>query len=147
MMLVTSLCSWLYDGDWFQMLVTESLCWRLFSLCWGFSQCIKSVINISNLSPTHLVSNIRHQHRGNPKSSYDPPFVRKTDLGELRQWLRLKKRSIHMVWSPWYGPYRMSFERYNPLFRLWNLFEMKKMKFENTKIYFVRITDNYDPFF
>ena len=58
-------CWWLYDGDWFEMLVAESLCWRLFSLCWWFSQCIKSVTNISNLSPTHLVSNIRHQHRCN----------------------------------------------------------------------------------
>ena len=29
-MLVTSLCWWLYDGDWFEMLVAESLCWRLF---------------------------------------------------------------------------------------------------------------------
>ena len=28
-------------------------------------QCIKSVTNILNLSPTHLVSNIRHQHRCN----------------------------------------------------------------------------------
>ena len=64
-MLVTSLCWWLYDGDWFQMFVAESLCWRLFSLCWWFSQCIKSVTNISNLSPTHLVSDIRHQHRCN----------------------------------------------------------------------------------
>ena len=59
-MLVTSLCWWLYDGDWLEMLEAESLCWRLFSLCWRFSQCIKSVTNISNLSPTHLVPNIRH---------------------------------------------------------------------------------------
>ena len=52
-MLVTSLCWWLYDGDWFEMLVAESLCWRLFSLCWWYFQCIKSVTNISNMSPTH----------------------------------------------------------------------------------------------
>ena len=68
-------CWWLYDGDWFQMLVAESLSWRLFSLCWWFSQCIKSVTNIlsqsvtvtniSIFSPTHLVSNICHQHRWN----------------------------------------------------------------------------------
>ena len=61
--LVTSLCWWLYDGDWFQMLVTESLCWRLFSLCSWFLQCIKSVTNILNLSLTHFVFNIRPQHR------------------------------------------------------------------------------------
>ena len=58
-MLVTSLCWWLYDGDWFQMLVAESLCWRLFSLCWRFSQCIKSVTNILNRSP---ISQTCHQH-------------------------------------------------------------------------------------
>ena len=55
-MFVTLLCWWLYDGDWFQMLMTESLFWRLFWLCWWFSQCITSVTNISNLSTTHLVS-------------------------------------------------------------------------------------------
>ena len=64
-MLVTSLCWWLCDGDWFQMLVAESLCWRLFSLCWWFSQCINSVTNISNLSSTYLVYNIRRRHRCN----------------------------------------------------------------------------------
>ena len=45
-MLVTSFRWWLYDGDWFDMLVAESF-------------------NMSNLSPTHLVSIIRHQHRCN----------------------------------------------------------------------------------
>ena len=64
-MLVTSLCWWLYDGDWFEMLVAESLCWRLFSLCWWFSQCIKSVINIFNRSPT---SQTCHQHIWSPTS-------------------------------------------------------------------------------
>ena len=59
MILVTSLCWWLYDGDWFQMLVAESFCWRLFLLCWRFSQCIKSVTNILNRSPT---SQTCHHH-------------------------------------------------------------------------------------
>ena len=54
-MLVTSLYWWLYDGDRLEMPVAESLCLRLF-------QYTKSVIHISNLSPTHLVSNICHQH-------------------------------------------------------------------------------------
>ena len=62
-MLVTSLCWWLYDSDRFEILVAELLCWRLFSLCWWFFQCIKSVTNIFNWSPTHLVSKIRHQHQ------------------------------------------------------------------------------------
>ena len=33
--------------------------------CWWCSEYIKSVTNISNLSPTYLVSNIRHQNRCN----------------------------------------------------------------------------------
>ena len=37
----------------------------LVTSLWWFSQCIKSVTNILNLSPIHLVSNIRHQHRCN----------------------------------------------------------------------------------
>ena len=64
-MLVTSLCWWLYDGDWFEMVVTESLCWRLFSLCWWISQYIKSVNNILNWSPT---SQTWHQHIWSPIS-------------------------------------------------------------------------------
>ena len=66
-MLVTSLCWWLYDGDIFEMLVAKSLCWR-------FSQCIKSVSNNSELSPTHLVSNIRHQHPCNLKLITGKPY-------------------------------------------------------------------------
>ena len=34
------------------MLVAESLCWRLFPLCWWFSQSLKSVTNILSRSPT-----------------------------------------------------------------------------------------------
>ena len=63
--LVTSLCWWLYYGDWFQMLVAESLCWRLFSLCRWFCQCIKSVTNILNRSPT---SQTCHQDIWSPTS-------------------------------------------------------------------------------
>ena len=47
------------------MLVAESLCWRRFSLCWRFSQCVKSVTNILNLSPT---SQTCHQHIWSPTS-------------------------------------------------------------------------------
>ena len=39
------------------MLVTESL------YCWLFFQSIKSIISISNLSPTHFVSNVRYQRQ------------------------------------------------------------------------------------
>ena len=64
-MLVTSLCWWLYDGDRFEMLVAESLCWRLFSLCWWFSRFIKWVTNILNRSPTSQTCN---QHIWSPTS-------------------------------------------------------------------------------
>ena len=50
-MLMTSLCWWLYDGDWFQI--------------FRFSQCIKSVTNIMNRSPT---SQTCHQHIWSPTS-------------------------------------------------------------------------------
>ena len=56
---------WLYDENWFQMLVAQSLCWRLISLCWWFSQGIKSVTNILNRSPT---SQTCHHHFWSPTS-------------------------------------------------------------------------------
>ena len=64
-MFMTSLCWWLYDGDWFQMLVAKSLCWRLFSLCLRFFQCIKSITNILNRSST---SQTCHQRIWSPTS-------------------------------------------------------------------------------
>jgi len=69
--LLTSLSWWLYDGNWFTILVVESLCWRLFvmlvifSMYWIGHQHPESVTIISNLSPTYFVSNIRHQYRCN----------------------------------------------------------------------------------
>ena len=52
-------------ATFFVMLVAESLCWRLFSLCWWFSQCILSVTDILNGSPT---SQTCHQHIWSPTS-------------------------------------------------------------------------------
>ena len=49
--LVTTLCRWFYDGDRFKILVTVSLWWRLFSLCWWFFQCIKWS-NLDRSSPS-----------------------------------------------------------------------------------------------
>ena len=77
-MLVTSLCWWLYDDDWFEMLVAESLCWRLFPLCPWFSQCIKSVTNILNRSTT---SQTCHQLIWSPTSVTN---IDVTDNGESR---------------------------------------------------------------
>ena len=57
-MLVTTFCWWLNDGDRFKMLLTESLCWRLFSFFMLLIfQCIKSVTNTFRLqhpSPTSM---------------------------------------------------------------------------------------------
>ena len=62
-------CLWQhYVGDF--MMVTDLRCLRqnhyvgdFISLYWWFFQCIKqTVTNILNLSPTHFVANIRHQH-------------------------------------------------------------------------------------
>ena len=74
-MLVTMLCWWFYNGDRFKMAVTESICWRLFSFCCWFFQCIKSVTNVLNWSPTHFVSNIdvtvKARHGLMPEGSLD----------------------------------------------------------------------------
>ena len=48
------------------MLVTFFVMLVIFSMYKMGPQHPESVTNISNLSPTHLVSNIRHQHRCNP---------------------------------------------------------------------------------
>ena len=63
--LMTTLSWWPCDDDIFKMLVAESLCWRLFSLGWWFSQCIKSITNILNRSPT---SQTCHQRIWSPTS-------------------------------------------------------------------------------
>ena len=57
-MSVTSLCWWLYDGDWFEMLVAEWLCWRLFRY-------VSDFLNVLNRSPT---SQTCHQHIWSPTS-------------------------------------------------------------------------------
>ena len=76
-MLVTLLCWGLNDGDYFKMLVTffcilvtfqsvtNIIIWQDAMLvtdiwCWW-----RDLSNIEILSPTHLVSNIHHQHRCN----------------------------------------------------------------------------------
>ena len=53
-MSVITLCWWFYDGDRFKMLVTESLCWRLFSLYWWFFQCITNTSRLQYPSPTSM---------------------------------------------------------------------------------------------
>ena len=87
-MLVTSLCWWLYDGDWFEMLVAESLCWRFESLFWWFSHCIWSVTNILNRS---LTSQTCHQHIWSPTS------VTNIDV-TLNTCLYLDGCRIHKLW-------------------------------------------------
>ena len=58
--LVTFWCCWLTVGDNLRMLATE------FISRWHFWMLVPdayTVTNIFKLSPTHFVSNIRHQHR------------------------------------------------------------------------------------
>ena len=99
MILVTSLCWCLYDGDLFQMLVAESLCWRLFSLCWWFSQCIKSVINIFNQSPA---SQTCHQYIWSPTSVTNIDVTKLNlvwnDLVSLLKFLLWKAIQSMMFW-------------------------------------------------
>ena len=80
-MMVASLCWWLYDGDWFEMLVAESLGWQLFSLCWWFSQCIKLVPR----------SQTCHQH------IWSPTYVTNIDVTEAQCTLVPFCKSM----SPW----------------------------------------------
>ena len=56
-MLVISLCWWLYDDDRFEILVAESICWQLFSLCWWFF----NALNRSSTYPScqqHIPSSV-----------------------------------------------------------------------------------------
>ena len=95
---------WKFNFDWWQwcwchryvgdfMMVTDLRCWWqnhyvgdfFFLLCWWFFQCIKSVTNILNLSPTHLVSNIRHQHQCNRLDCPDQThFIFEINVGKRR---------------------------------------------------------------
>ena len=65
------------------MLLAEPLCWRICSLFWWFSQCIKSVTNILNRSPT---SQTGHQHNWSPTSVTD---------------IDVTERMDRMIWCIW----------------------------------------------
>ena len=70
LMLVTTLCQWLYDkdvGDRFNMLATIFVMWVIFNVS-NWSPNLKSVAKILQFSPTHFVSNIHNQHRWSPKN-------------------------------------------------------------------------------
>ena len=99
-MLVTSLCWWLYDGDWFEMLVAESLLATFFVF--------KSVTNISNLSPTHLVSNIRRQHRCNHFIFINDRFWSSSIIFTCMIWNFIKEVTRLKEEPIWYDPDAMS---------------------------------------
>ena len=72
-------CWW--NGYVVYMIVTDlRCCWQnhyvgnFFSLCWWFCKCIK--LTDLNLSPTNFFSNIRHQHRFQPKIPLREVFIR-----------------------------------------------------------------------
>ena len=89
-------------------LIWESLCWRLFSLCWWFFLCIKSITNIPNRSPT---SQNCHQHIWSPTS------VTNIDVTMTMTWLQgrglrpLFLSSIRRTWVRW-----------GPNFKAWTIF-------------------------
>ena len=67
-MLVTIFGCWrqnFHIGDIFRMLVSDANAKIERKLV---TKTVKTVTNISKLSPTHFVSNIRHQHRCNPQT-------------------------------------------------------------------------------
>ena len=75
--LVTCWCWWLHVGYNFWVLVPDVYVIRSRM---SVTKITKTVINISMLSPTHFVSNIRHQHRCRPPISncvsiWKPAFV------------------------------------------------------------------------
>ena len=136
-MLATSWCWWLYDGNWFEVefewwnlrLVAELLCWRLFSLCWWFSECSKSVTNTFGLQhplPTSMkpfsISSSHEITSRKPNKAHSRPLLRRKllrlemffrDHSKRNQTIKLTKRSertvyfrssmIH-IFSIW-GPY------------------------------------------
>ena len=96
-MLVTSLCWWLYDGDRFEMLVAESLCWWLFSLCWWFFKCIKSVTNILKRSST---SQTCHQHIWSPTSATNIDVTGSHAMGVRWSFHRERVHELHRENNP-----------------------------------------------
>ena len=97
-MLVTSLCWWhRYVGDF--MMVTDFRRWRqnhyvgnffrfvvdFLNVKNWFNQHPEWVANISNLSSTHLVSNIRHQHRCNQNDCLIEKFWIRTTVNSRGQ--------------------------------------------------------------
>ena len=69
------------------MLVTFFVMLMIFWMYLIGHQYLESVINISNLSPTHLVCNIRHQHRC---------YRRNVFATTLRCWWRFDHLSQHV---------------------------------------------------
>ena len=106
MLLVTTLCRWLYDGDSFKMSAAESLCWWLFFFMLMNSQIKESVTNISKLSSTLTVSIICHQHRCGHFNHEKTSTTIKTyksrvqkinlELANHLSWLKLNLRSFRM---------------------------------------------------
>ena len=81
------------------MLVTESLFRWLFSLCWWFFQCIKSVTNILNRSP---ISQTCHQYIWSPTSVTNIDVTKLNlvwnDLVSLLKFLLWKAIQSMMFW-------------------------------------------------
>ena len=74
LMLVKTLCWWVYDGDSFKMLMEASLCWWLFL--------IEPVTGISNRSP---LSQICYQPKPSPTSVSNIDVTRIDSAADFRR--------------------------------------------------------------
>ena len=86
------LCWWLIGDvdDRIIMLATFFVMLVIFSMYQIRHQHSESITNIWNLSPTHLVSKIRHQHRCNLKNVIDSENGTPPILKIVKNWTKLK---------------------------------------------------------
>ena len=106
------------DSDVGDIVMLVTLCLRLFSLCWWLSQCIKLVINISNLSPIHFMLQIRHQHwcdlrnPENKKISRSPPWRYTLKFKPMSSWSSFSSSLILFYFSFFFNSFvfRLFFE-------------------------------------
>ena len=76
-------CWWhRYVGDF--MMVTDLRCWWQNHYVGDFFRYVGDFLNVLNRSSTHLVSNIRHQHRCNQNQPVSSFFIKTSPLKSAR---------------------------------------------------------------